>query len=50
MIATQNLEAIIYKQHLTINIPAKHNLSFNTDSHKLYILIDLKIADLQPIV
>ena len=33
-----------------MNITANHNLSFNADSKKLSILINLKIADLRPIV
>ena len=33
-----------------MNITAKLNLSFNADSQKLTILINLKITDLRPIV
>ena len=59
LISTQNvgLENInynvntIHKQNLTMNITAaKHNLSFNADSQKWSILINLAIADLRPFV
>ena len=42
-------ENTLHKQNLTMNITAKHNLSFNADFNKMSILINLKIADLRAI-
>ena len=41
-----NNENIIYKRNLTINITAKHNLSFNADSTKLLSTLKSPIYDL----
>ena len=39
-------ENTIHKQNITMNITAKHDLSFNADSLKWSIWINLKITDL----